>query len=111
ECSFKSILNSNFQNVKRHDSYSREQSNKQFKCYIFQIINSKWFLENDKFRNTKYPLQRAVSLVEAISRDLQAQLLKVLGSRRLMHIAMPEFDLLMNKCFEVFKKWDDEHDK
>lgn len=28
-------------------------------------------------RNTKYPMQRALRLVEAISRDLSAQLLKV----------------------------------
>lgn len=30
-----------------------------------------------KIRNTKYPMQRALRLVEAISRDLSAQLLKV----------------------------------
>lgn len=31
-----------------------------------------------KIRNTKYPMQRALRLVEAISRDLCAQLLKVI---------------------------------
>lgn len=30
-----------------------------------------------KIRNTKYPLQRALRLIEAISRDLTSQLLKV----------------------------------
>lgn len=30
-----------------------------------------------KIRNTKYPMQRALRFIEAISRDLSAQLLKV----------------------------------
>ena len=34
-----------------------------------------------KIRNTKYPLVRALRLVEAISRDLMNQLLKVCGGR------------------------------
>lgn len=32
-----------------------------------------------KIRNTKYPTQRCLRLVEAISRDLQNQMLKVKG--------------------------------
>ncbi|MGH0183385.1 UNVERIFIED_CONTAM: hypothetical protein FKN15_012033, partial [Acipenser sinensis] len=47
-----------------------------------------------KIRNTKYPIQRALRLVEAISRDLSSQLLKV-----------------MVACFEVFQTWDDEYEK
>lgn len=35
------------------------------------------FLHLRKIRNTKYPIQRALRLVEAISRDLSSQLLKV----------------------------------
>uniref|UniRef100_A0A914WGW8 Dynein heavy chain tail domain-containing protein n=1 Tax=Plectus sambesii TaxID=2011161 RepID=A0A914WGW8_9BILA len=64
-----------------------------------------------KIRNTKYPIQRALRLVEAISRDLQGQMLKVLNTRRLMHIPIADFDKLMNSCFEVFSAWDDEYDK
>jgi hypothetical protein len=45
-----------------------------------------------KIRNTKYPIQRALRLVEAISRDLVNQMLKVLGTRRLMHIGFDEFE-------------------
>lgn len=45
-----------------------------------------------KIRNTKYPIQRALRLVEAISRDLSSQLLKVLGTRKLMHVAYEEFE-------------------
>lgn len=33
-----------------------------------------------KIRSTKYPMQRALKLVEAISRDLNSQLLKVVTS-------------------------------
>ncbi|KAG1662035.1 Dynein heavy chain, cytoplasmic [Nymphon striatum] len=64
-----------------------------------------------KIRNTKYPIQRCLRLVEAISRDLSSQLLKVLGTRRLMHIPFDEFEKVMNACFDVFSTWDDEYDK
>lgn len=64
-----------------------------------------------KVRSTKYPIQRALRLIEAISRDLSQQLLKVLGTRRLMHIPFDEFERVMNQCFEVFSCWDDEYDK
>ncbi|XP_065449670.1 cytoplasmic dynein 1 heavy chain 1-like isoform X1 [Chrysemys picta bellii] len=64
-----------------------------------------------KIRNTKYPIQRALRLVEAISRDLSSQLLKVLGTRKLMHVAYEEFEKVMVACFEVFHTWDDEYEK
>lgn len=64
-----------------------------------------------KIRNTKYPIQRALRLVEAISRDLANQLLKVLNTRRLMFISFEEFEKVMLQCSEVFSTWDDEYDK
>lgn len=64
-----------------------------------------------KIRNTKYPITRALRLVEAISRDVVTQMLKVLGTRRLMVIAFEEFEKVMSSCFEVFTTWDDEYDK
>lgn len=64
-----------------------------------------------KIRSTKYPIQRALKLVEAISRDLSSQLFKVLGTRRLMHIPFDEFEKVMTLCFNVFLSWDDEYDK
>ena len=39
-----------------------------------------------KIRNTNYPVARAQALVQAISRDLNEQLLKVLTSQQLMHV-------------------------
>jgi len=50
------------------------------------------FAHLKKIRNTKYPIQRALRLVEAISRDLSSLMLKVLGTRRLMHIPFDEFE-------------------
>ncbi|XP_050295050.1 dynein heavy chain, cytoplasmic isoform X2 [Anthonomus grandis grandis] len=64
-----------------------------------------------KVRSTKYKIDRCLKLVEAISRDLGAQLLKVLGTRRLMHIPFDEFDKVMIQCFEVFAIWEDEYEK
>ena len=43
------------------------------------------FTHLKKIRSTKYPIQRALRLVEAISRDLSSQLLKVLYSLQLGH--------------------------
>ena len=64
-----------------------------------------------KIRNTIYPIQRALRLVEAISRDLVSQLMKVLGTRRLMYITFDEFEKVMANCLDVFMTWDDEYDK
>ena len=69
------------------------------------------FIHLRKIRNTKYPIQRVLRLVEAISRDLAQQLLKVLGTRRLMHIPFDDFEKVMTQCFELFNTWDDEYDK
>jgi dynein heavy chain 1, cytosolic len=69
------------------------------------------FIHLRRVRSTKYPIQRALRLIEAISRDLSQQLLKVLGTRRLMHIPFDEFERVMNQCFEVFTCWDDEYVK
>ncbi|XP_025833409.1 dynein heavy chain, cytoplasmic-like [Agrilus planipennis] len=64
-----------------------------------------------KIRTTKYPIQRCLRLVEAISRDLSVQLLKVLGTRRLMHIPFDEFEKVMTQCYDVFSTWEDEYEK
>ncbi|KAK6637160.1 Dynein heavy chain, cytoplasmic [Polyplax serrata] len=64
-----------------------------------------------KIRSTKYPIQRALRLVEAISRDLSAQLLKVLGTRLLMHKPFDEFERVLTQCFDIFTTWEDEYDK
>ena len=62
-------------------------------------------------RNTNYPIQRALRLVEAISKDVSSQLLKVLGTRRLMYIPCEEFDNVMSQCHDVFTTWDDKYEE
>jgi dynein heavy chain 1 len=64
-----------------------------------------------KIRTTSYPAQRAIYLVEAISRDLSTQLLKVLGMYKLMLVTYEEFEQVMGQCFSVFNTWDEEYDK
>lgn len=64
-----------------------------------------------KIRNSKYPLNRTLKLIEAISKDLTTQLLKVLSTQRLMIISFDDFEKTMKSCFAVFTAWDDEYEK
>jgi dynein heavy chain 1 len=54
-----------------------------------------------------YPIRRALPLVEAISRDLNDQLLKVLGSRRMMYMEYDDFERTTAGAESVFHTWDD----
>ncbi|KAJ1982313.1 dynein heavy chain [Dimargaris xerosporica] len=63
---------------------------------------------NKKLKLSPYPIRRALPLVEAISRDLNDQLLKVLGSRRLMSMDYGEFDRVTAGAEQVFATWDDQ---
>ncbi|KAI9339082.1 dynein heavy chain [Obelidium mucronatum] len=47
---------------------------------------------NKKLRISPYPIERALKLVEAISRDFNDQLVKFIGGRRLMLLPFDEFD-------------------
>ncbi|KAL3321193.1 Cytoplasmic dynein 1 heavy chain 1 [Cichlidogyrus casuarinus] len=69
------------------------------------------FFHLKKLRNTKYPMNRALELISAISRDLSNQLLKVLSAKRLMYMSYEEFDQVMRQCNEVFATWDDEYER
>ncbi|KAF9922924.1 hypothetical protein FBU30_006961 [Linnemannia zychae] len=62
---------------------------------------------NKKLKLSPYPIRRALPLVEAISRDLNEQLLRVLGSRRLMYMDYDDFEKATAGAVEVFKTWDD----
>ena len=64
-----------------------------------------------KIRNTAYPVQRAQALVQAISRDLNDQLLKVLTSHKLLHVSLEVFDNIVAEYSDVFKTWEEEEDK
>ncbi|KAF9336730.1 hypothetical protein BG006_007626 [Podila minutissima] len=62
---------------------------------------------NKKLKLSPYPIRRALPLVEAISRDLNDQLLRVLGSRRLMYMDYDDFEKATAGAVEVFKTWED----
>jgi dynein heavy chain 1 len=64
-----------------------------------------------KIRNSKYPLNRTLKLIEAISKDLTTQLMKVLSTQRLMIVSFDDFEKTMKSCFSVFTAWDDEYEK
>uniref|UniRef100_A0A0G4FLJ2 Dynein heavy chain, cytoplasmic n=1 Tax=Chromera velia CCMP2878 TaxID=1169474 RepID=A0A0G4FLJ2_9ALVE len=57
---------------------------------------------------TQYPVVRAFALVEAISRDLAQQVLKVLSSQRLMHCDFEAFDHATQGCQDLFRAWEEE---
>nr|KAJ3421295.1 hypothetical protein HK105_003977 [Polyrhizophydium stewartii] len=63
---------------------------------------------NKKLKLSPYPIRRALPLVEAISRDLNNQLLKVLASRKLMSITWEDFDLCIKQTEDIFRTWDDQ---
>ncbi|GAA5808073.1 hypothetical protein MFLAVUS_001455 [Mucor flavus] len=62
---------------------------------------------NKKLKLSPYPIRRALPLVEAISRDLNDQLLKVLGSRRMMYMEYDDFERTTAGAETVFHTWDD----
>ncbi|XP_055327511.1 dynein heavy chain, cytoplasmic-like [Paramacrobiotus metropolitanus] len=69
------------------------------------------FIHMRKIRNTKYPVTRCQHLVEALSRDMTTQMLKVLGTRYLMHYTYPEFEKVIKQCADIFMTWSDEFEK
>ncbi|CAE6452047.1 unnamed protein product [Rhizoctonia solani] len=62
---------------------------------------------NRKLRLSPYPIRRALPLVEAISRDFNDQLLRVLTSHRLTYAPYETFDRLLKQTQEIFRAWDD----
>lgn len=54
-----------------------------------------------------YPVRRALPLVEAISRDFNDQLLRVLTSHRLPYTPYETFDRLLSQAQAIFRTWDE----
>ncbi|KAJ3019014.1 UNVERIFIED_CONTAM: hypothetical protein HDU68_010891 [Siphonaria sp. JEL0065] len=54
---------------------------------------------NKKLRISPYPIERALKLVEAISRDFNDQIVKFIGGRRLMLLPYEEFDKVTGGLF------------
>ena len=62
---------------------------------------------NRKLKLSPYPIRRALPLVEAISRDFNDQLLRVLTSHRLPYTPYDTFDRLLSLTTNIFRTWDD----
>ncbi|KAJ3769937.1 dynein heavy chain, N-terminal region 1-domain-containing protein [Lentinula raphanica] len=63
---------------------------------------------NRKLRLSPYPIRRALPLVEAISRDFNDQLLRILTSHRLPYTPYETFDRLLSQTMNIFRTWDDQ---
>lgn len=50
------------------------------------------FTHLKKIKSSQYPIQRCLRLIEAISKDLMSQMLKVLSTRKLMLMNYEEFE-------------------
>lgn len=62
---------------------------------------------NRKLKLSPYPIRRALPLVEAISRDFNEQLLRVLVSHKLPYQPYPIFERLLTRAFDIFRTWDE----
>jgi dynein heavy chain 1 len=62
---------------------------------------------NKKLKLSPYPIRRTLPLVEAISSDFNDQLLRVLGSQRLMYMEYSKFEDVMVTTAAVFSVWDE----
>lgn len=62
-------------------------------------------------RKCKYPAERMTKLMEAISRDMQQQLLQALSSPHLMHVRMDQFNSIIHEANNIFNIWTEEWDK
>ncbi|KAI9667857.1 MAG: hypothetical protein M1821_000676 [Bathelium mastoideum] len=62
---------------------------------------------NRKLRVSPYPIRRALSLVEAISADLDGRLHALLHGRTLMHLDFKEFESILDATDQIWRTWDD----
>jgi hypothetical protein len=62
---------------------------------------------NRKLKLSPYPIRRALPLVEAISRDFNDQLMRVLTSHRLPYTQYDTFERLLGAAMAIFRTWDD----
>ncbi len=69
------------------------------------------FTHLKKIHVTNYPTDRTVGLVEAISKDLLYQLLKVLSSQKLMIITYTEFEDVHLSSKKLFTTWYEDLEK
>lgn len=79
--------------------------------YYLLSITGTIFQHLKRLRNSSYPTDRAIALVDAISRDLLSQMLKALGTQKLMVVDYREFDTIYRSSYAVFIAWEEEFEK
>jgi hypothetical protein len=62
---------------------------------------------NRKLKLSPYPIRRALPLVEAISRDFNDTLLRLLTSHRLAYTQYDTFERLLAQTATIFRTWDE----
>ncbi|KAI1945117.1 dynein heavy chain [Ophidiomyces ophidiicola] len=62
---------------------------------------------NKKLRLCPYPIKRALSLVEAISGDLDSRIHGLINGRMIMHLDFKEFRALMRAAQVIWRAWDE----
>ena len=62
---------------------------------------------NKKLRISQYPIKRALQFVEAISKDLNDQLLKILEEKKLMYQTFDDFMQVYNGVCATTEIWDE----
>ncbi|KAJ3322044.1 hypothetical protein HDV06_003645 [Boothiomyces sp. JEL0866] len=62
---------------------------------------------NKKIKLAPYPIQKTLLLLEAVSRDLNNQLLLVLRQRNLMFLDINEFKTTVDECKKIFDTWEE----
>lgn len=62
---------------------------------------------NKKLRISQYPIKRALQFVEAISKDLNDQLIKILEEKRLMHQSFEDFIQVYQGACATLEIWDE----
>ncbi|EFW19348.1 hypothetical protein D8B26_007588 [Coccidioides posadasii str. Silveira] len=62
---------------------------------------------NKKLRLCPYPIKRALSLVEAISGDLDSRIHTLINGKAIMHLDFKEFRSLMRAAQVVWRAWDE----
>lgn len=60
-----------------------------------------------KIKISSYPIKSVLSLVEAISADLDTQLRSLLNGRSLMHMEYKDFQTLMSSTDSIWRTWDE----
>ncbi|PGH26987.1 dynein heavy chain, cytoplasmic [Polytolypa hystricis UAMH7299] len=74
---------------------------------IHESLNLIFSHLNKKLRICPYPIKRALSLVEAISGDLDEQVRSLIPGRSVMHLGFKEFRNLMRSAQIIWRAWDD----